>query len=132
MKKLCFLVMCILILQSNALMAASGVVSSNRMDVTVKYGKVQENITCIQDAREDKQWYYVPNKPRLAEDKNGKPIFMIVSYQKNKKAGVDEDGGVLQAAVNLSLQADVLEQLKKEIGRAENIDYKKIKLERGQ
>lgn len=128
MKKLCFLVLCILILQSSALLAASGVVSSNKMDITVKFGKNQENITCIQDAREPKQWYYVPNKPRLAEDKNGNPIFMIVSYQKNKKAGVDEDGGVLQAAVNLSLQADTLEQLKKEIGKSENIDYKKIKL----
>jgi hypothetical protein len=130
MKKLCFLVLCILILQSSALLAASGVVSSNKMDITVKFGKNQENITCIQDAREPKQWYYVPNKPRLAEDKNGNPIFMIVSYQKNKKAGVDEDGGVLQAAVNLSLQADTLAQLKKEIGKSENIEYKKIKWHR--
>ena len=75
MKKLCFLVLCILILQSSALLAASGVVSSNKMDITVKFGKNQENITCIQDAREPKQWYYVPNKPRLAEDKNGNPHF---------------------------------------------------------
>ena len=91
MKKFFSLATVCMFLQTTALMAASGLASYNRYDVTFKYGKTQENVTCIQDAKDEKQWYYVSNKPRLAESKNGDPMMMLVSWQKNSKANVKTD-----------------------------------------
>lgn len=109
-------------------MAASGLVSYNRQDVTFKYGKTQENVTCVQDAKDEKQWYYVSNKPRLAESKNGDPMMTLVSYQKNSKAGVKNDGGILQCGINLSLPADAIPTLKKELAKTVGVSDSKIKL----
>ena len=117
MKRIFSLMAMFLLLQSSVAMAASGIISFNRIDVQFKYNKTEENVTCVQDAKDEKQWYYVSNKPRLAETKNGDPIMMLVSYQKNKKAGVNEDGGILQCGINLSLPAGALPELKKTLAK---------------
>ena len=109
-------------------MAASGLVSYNRQDVSFRYGKTEENVTCIQDAKDEKQWYYVSNKPRLAESKNGDPMMMLVSYQKNSKAGVKNDGGILQCGINLTLPAGAIPVLKKELSKTTGISDSKLKL----
>jgi len=109
-------------------MAASGLASYDRHDVTFKYGKTQENVTCVRDAKDEKQWYYVSNKPRLAESKNGDPMMMLVSWQKNTKKGVKNDGGILQCGVNLTLPADAIPVMKKELARTVGVPDNKIKL----
>lgn len=108
----------VLLLQSVVSYAASGIAGYERTDVTVKY-KVknvqrEENITCIQDAKDEYQWYYVTNQPRLAEDGKGNPKFMMVSYQDETK-GKSDNGGVLQCAFNLSVPETAFDQLKKGI-----------------
>ena len=128
MKKFFSLATVCMFLQTTALMAASGLASYNRYDVTFKYGKTQENVTCIQDAKDEKQWYYVSNKPRLAESKNGDPMMMLVSWQKNSKANVKTDGGILQCGLNLSLPADAISTMKKELAKTANVKESSIKL----
>ena len=117
-----------LFMQSTMLMAASGLVSYTRQDISFKYGKTEENVTCIQDATDEKQCYYVSNKPRLAESKNGDPMMMLVSYQKNSKAGVKNDGGILQCGINLTLPAGAIPTLKKELAKTVGVSESKIKL----
>ncbi|MBQ3644883.1 MAG: hypothetical protein II961_09830 [Candidatus Riflebacteria bacterium] len=128
MRKVFSMAALMLFMQSTMLMAASGLASYNRQDVTFKYGKTQENVTCVQDATDEKQWYYVSNKPRLAESKNGDPMMMLVSYQKNSKAGIKNDGGILQCGMNLALPADAIPAMKKELAKTVGIPENKIKL----
>lgn len=131
MKKLWIGLFCMLAMQATGLFAASGLLSSNRVDVEVTMPKTNktENVTCVQDAMDPKQWYYVSNKPRVAENKKGEPLFMLISYQKNRKQGIDEDGGFLQAAINLSLDSKVLDQIKAGIAKTEEkLEAKRIKL----
>lgn len=128
MRKVFSMAALMLFMQSAMAMAASGLVSYNRQDVTFRYGKTQENVTCIQDATDDKQWYYVSNKPRLAETKNGDPMMMLVSWQKNTKKGVKNDGGILQCGINLTLPADAIPTLRRELARTAGVPESKIKL----
>ena len=128
MKKTLFTAAFMLFMQASVLMAASGLVSFNRIDVQFKYNKTEENVTCVQDAKDEKQWYYVSNKPRLAESKDGEPIMMLVSYQKNQKAGFKKDGGILQCGINLSLPAGAIPVLKKELAKNLNVSESKVKL----
>lgn len=128
MRKIFSILALMMFMLSAKLMAASGLASYNRLDVLLKFDKTMENVTCIQDAKDEMQWYYVPNKPRLAESKNGDPMMKLVSYQKNSRAGVKNDGGIFQCGINLSLPAEVLLKLKLEISKISDISESKIKL----
>lgn len=128
MKRIFSLMAMFLLLQSSVAMAASGLVSFNRIDVQFKYNRTEENVTCVQDAKDEKQWYYVSNKPRLAESKKGEPIMMLVSYQKNTKAGIKNDGGILQCGINLSLPEGALPELKKALAKNLGVSESKVKL----
>lgn len=121
-----FSMLVLMILIPSVMMAASGIASYNKLDISFKHDKCVENVTCIQDANDETQWYYVSNKPRLSENKNGDPIMKLVSYQKNTQADVKNDGGILQCGVNFSLSDSDLSYLKKEL--AKNTDFSESKL----
>ncbi len=110
------------------LMADSGLPSYNRQIVSFKHDKTWESITCVQDSYDETLWYYISNKPRLAENQNGNPMMKLVSFQKNQKAGVRKDGGIFQCAVNLSLPSDALSKLKKELANSIDMPESKITL----
>ena len=128
MKNFFSLAVLMLFMQSNMLLAASGLASFFRQDISFKFDKTQENITCIQDAKDEKQWYYVSNKPRLAESKSGTPMIKLVSYQKNLKAGIKNDGGIFQCGISLSLPDEALKFAKKELAKTLGFQESKIKL----
>ncbi len=61
--------------------------------------------TCVRDAMKEDQWYYIPNSPRLVENKiDGKmvPKFTLVRFQ-YKEGTRFVEGGVLQFEVNMAL-----------------------------
>ena len=126
MRKLFSMAAFMLFMQSTMLMAASGLASYNRTDVQFKYNKTEENVTCVQDATDEKQWYYVSNKPRLAQSKNGDPMMMLVAWQKG--GDFKNNGGILQCGINLSLPAGAVPVLKKELAKTINVPEKNIKL----
>lgn len=126
MKKVFLTLGLLLLAQAQSLLAASGLASFERLDVTIENGKVKENVTCVKDSGDDNQWYYVPNTVRLAQNSKGEPVFMLVSYQKDKKAGIQDDGALLQCGFNLSLPEGALDTLKKEV--IEITNNKKAKL----
>lgn len=123
---ICFI--CLLTLQTNVLLAASGLASSVRHDVEITVDKVKENITCIQDAKDKNQWYYLPNRPRLVENQKKEPTFMMVKYQESDRSGIAESGGLIQAAFSLSLPPKGLEQLAKELGKVLKVNHKTLKI----
>ncbi|MBQ3644882.1 MAG: hypothetical protein II961_09825 [Candidatus Riflebacteria bacterium] len=128
MKKFLIASFFILLMQPSILVAASGLASFIRHDISFKYNKSQENITCVQDAKDEKQWYYVSNRPRLAESKSGEPMIKLVSFQKNSKAGIKNDGGIFQCGISLTLPDDALLLAKKELSKTAGLQDNKIKL----
>jgi len=75
--------------------------------------------TCVRDALNEDQWYYIPNSPRLVEHKvNGKmiPKFTLVRYQ-YKESGQFIEGGVLQFEINMALPPNVVGKIKDSIAK---------------
>jgi len=133
MKKLLLITLCLLLLSVSGAFAQASLADGDQFDVLVKVEGHQENVTVIRDAVKPEQWYYVPNKPRLVEKKEGKnnvPVFALVKYQAKDPTNPENllEGGVLQAAVSLALPDDVLPQLRKEIAKFAEIEEKKVLL----
>ena len=85
--------------------------------ITVKVDRSDEAITIIQDYSKKKQWYYVPNRPRLVEQSvRGKtmPVFNLVRYQFRDGQTFDE-GGIMQFAINFALPGSAIEKIKSHI-----------------
>ncbi len=85
--------------------------------ITVKVDGSEEAITIIQDYSKKKQWYYVPNRPRLVEQRmRGKtmPVFNLVRYQFRDGQTFDE-GGIMQFAINFALPGSAIEKIKSHI-----------------
>ena len=75
--------------------------------------------TCVRDALNEDQWYYIPNSPRLVEHKvKGKmiPKFTLVRYQ-YKESGQFIEGGVLQFEINMALPPNVVGKIKDSIAK---------------
>lgn len=126
MKKIFLILALMLFIKSTILMAASGIASYNKLDISFRYDKFIENVTCVQDSNDKNKWYYVSNKPRLAESKNGNPMMKLITYKKNPKADIKNDGSIFQCGINLSLPTDVLPSLKKELAKVLDISESKI------
>jgi hypothetical protein len=85
--------------------------------ITVKVDGNEEAITIIQDYSQKKQWYYVPNRPRLVEQRlRGKtmPVFNLVRYQFRKGQTFDV-GGIMQFAINFALPGSAINKIKAHI-----------------
>ena len=90
--------------------------------VNEKIGKNTDEtmITVIRDSSKPLVWYYVPNRPRLAETvtlKDGKrvarPVFQLMTLQTKsaKTKGIYEEG-LLQFSLRMDLQPETASQAK--------------------
>ena len=109
-------------------MAASNFASYNKYDIAFKYDRSREEVTCIQDAKDENRWYYISKKPKLAENQDGDPMITFVSYKKNPLAGIKNNGGILQCTINLTVPDDAIPNLKKELSKALGVQDNKIEL----
>jgi hypothetical protein len=85
--------------------------------ITVKVDGSDETITIIQDYSKKKQWYYVPNRPRLVEQRMGgktMPVFSLIRYQFRKGQTFDT-GGIMQFAINFALPESAISRIKSHI-----------------
>jgi len=89
-------------------------------DIVVDVNGVKSRFTVMSDATQPKQWYYVPDQPRLAEkeiDGVRYPEFALVKYQ-----GLDPDNpnveiekGILQFSVSLAIPPEANKSMRKAI-----------------
>ncbi|MGK0174139.1 MAG: hypothetical protein ACI9AT_000519 [Ulvibacter sp.] len=115
---------CSLGMNSTAFAQAS-LAAENTIDdiqVTTKYGK-QKVYTVFQDNGDEKQWYYMPNELRVAEevDVNGKvrPKMTILRYQyQDIKTKESLEGGILVASFTYAMEPEVVEDVKNQIIKA--------------
>jgi hypothetical protein len=90
-------------------------------DVKVVTSVGTEMFTLFRDARDEKQWYYVPNRPLLVEvaGENGQqmPQFSLLRYQFADPADASKlvEEGILQFASSMAAPAEALAQFKKSI-----------------
>lgn len=89
------------------------------LDRPVKAGE----LTVFPDIGNDKQWYYISDKPRLATDANGKPQFSFLRYVENAITTADqpgnqaEGGGIVHAVVSLAVTQDQIREAQRELQR---------------
>jgi hypothetical protein len=110
-----------LLASNSAVYAQASLAAENQInDITIKVDGDIETYTVIRDGREEGQWYYVPNKPRLAKRK-GMPVFHLLKFQAKNPENEQEliEGGILQFSVKLALPEGGIDQLKAAI--AENL-----------
>ena len=120
-------VICILFF-NNQLSAQASLAAENTIDdikVVTKYGK-QKVYTVFQDNNDSKQWYYMPNELRVAEDidVNGKvrPKMTILRYQyQDIKTKENLEGGILVATFTYAIEPEVVEDVKNYIKRVTGI-----------
>lgn len=90
------------------------------LDKPVKAGE----LTLFPDLNDDKVYYYVSDKPRLATDANGRPQFSFLRYVDNVRSGADqpearegEGGGIVHAVVALAVSPEQLGDARRELQR---------------
>lgn len=98
-------------------------------DFPVQAAGKAERCSVIRDANDRSLFYYVPNRPRLAE-RDGEPIFHLLKYSRKKAAGSSKlvQGAILQFAVTLALPLEIQEALKTEIARRFRLEAGKVVL----
>ncbi|MGM0600694.1 MAG: hypothetical protein ACQETH_12865, partial [Candidatus Rifleibacteriota bacterium] len=92
------------------------------LQVTEKVGKNTNEtmITVIQDSKRPLVWYYVPNRPRLAETitkldgkKMARPVFQLMTLQTKDAESRDiYEEGMLQFSLKMDLQPDTASEAK--------------------
>lgn len=93
-------------------------VEHQRDDIVVEIQGVTTRFTVIRDHSISTQWYYVPDQPRIAERiyaNQRVPEFALVKYQ---TATPDVEGGLLQVSFDLSIPAEAITQIKKQIAES--------------
>lgn len=127
MKKLFLLVVCLMLGNVQAAFSQASLADGDKIDLVINVNGYEENVTCIQDGINEKQWYYVPNKPRLVTVKSSKypkgmPSFSLVKYQAKDPENPEKliEGGVMQACINLALPDGGLNKLKEGIAKLKN------------
>jgi hypothetical protein len=86
---------------------------------------VVEGVVVLRDHADVKQFYYYPNNPRLALNPDGSPCFNFVRFRRDLSAlppGVEPGGGVLNFDVDLRIDDDVLQQVKRKIKEQLNMN----------
>lgn len=106
--------------------------SSNILeDVTVTLDGQETSVTVLRDAFNDRQWYYIPKRPRLVEKKvEGKtvPVFMLYRWQAPDPANPNQliDSGVLQFSATFALPATVVEQIRAAIAQRRHVPASEV------
>jgi len=113
--------------RSQASLAAENIID----DVKVNVGSTVEVFTLFRDARNEAQWYYVPNRPRLLEVPVGnqaEPQLSLVRYQFQDPADQAKlvEEGILQFAATLSAPGVALDEFRKQIKQRTGNDQVRI------
>jgi hypothetical protein len=90
------------------------------LDKPVRAGE----LTLYPDLNNENEYYYLSDKPRLANDDNGAPQFSFLRYVENVRSRADqpearegEGGGIVHALVALSVTKDQVQEAQREIRR---------------
>lgn len=90
------------------------------LDKPVRAGE----LTLFPSVGDEKVYYYVPDKIRLATDADGNPQFSFLRYVSNVRSGATENearegegGGIVHAVVQLSVSDEQLAEAKRELQR---------------
>jgi hypothetical protein len=114
------------------LFAQASLAAENQLnDVVINVNGEEDTYTCIQDGRESNQWYYVPNRPRLAtKGKDKMPVFHLLKFQAKSPENDKElvEGGILQFSVKLAAPDGAVPQMKAAIGKLKNIPPDKVQI----
>lgn len=86
------------------------------LDKSVSAGE----LTLFPVYKDEKSFYYLPNKPRLALDASGQPQFSFIRFVRNEETGAsdsstsrtDEGGGIVTALVELGVSDEQLDEAK--------------------
>ena len=116
-KIICFIVALAVLLLAGAEIGFAQADLTSVERITVKVDGSDEAITIIQDYSKKKQWYYVPNRPRLVERRiRGKniPVFNLIRYQFRQGQTFDT-GGIMQFAINFALPESAVSRIKSHI-----------------
>ena len=97
--------------------------------VTTKHGE-QRIYSLYRDSQTPEQWYYMPNRVRIAEKKdkdgNTRPKMTILKYQYSDKTGELQEGGVLSATFTMAMEPEVVDDVKSQLlARVNNLDNSK-------
>jgi len=95
-------------------------------DLVVKIDGKDEVFTVIRDFYQKGQWYYIPDRPRLAVHGDS-PQFSLIKYQTKDPQHPQEEltGGVLQFSIKLSLPPKAIDSLKTAIAAKLNAKAEK-------
>jgi hypothetical protein len=81
-------------------------------------------LTLFPDLGDDKAYFYISDKPRLATDENGRPQFSFLRWVDNVRSGAEqaearegEGGGIVHAVVALSVTPEQLRDAQRELQR---------------
>src|SRR5258705_2110802 len=81
-------------------------------------------LTLFRDLTDEKVYYYVSDKPRLAVGADGKPEFSMLRWVENVRTAADapearegEGGGIVHALVTLSITPEQIQQAQSELQR---------------
>jgi hypothetical protein len=104
---------------------------NDQFDVVV--GSETLSFTVLRDAREAKQWYYVPNSVRLFERTLGQdkiPDFSLLRYQFKDPQNQQNllEGGLLQFAVTFAAPAGTVDALRKKLSQQTQIPENQVRL----
>lgn len=106
--------------------------TADRTDVTVRIDGEEQSFTVLQDYKDKKQFYYVPNRPRLATRGSGskkRPVFHLLKYQtKDEETNKLVDGGVMQFAIQLAPEGGTVEKIRSEVAKQFNLKESEVKL----
>lgn len=106
--------------RAQASLAAENIINEIPITLTTSTGERTYKYTLLRDARNDFQWYYVPNEPRISEisvDGILEPEFELLRYASRDASNnlVFNGGGLLQFSASLSVPDGGVEQMKEAI-----------------
>jgi hypothetical protein len=111
---------CLSLLMLCGLIAGPAAAQQIVIDKPVKAGE----LTLFPDLDDDKVYYFVSDKPRLATDERGNPQFSFLRFVDNVRSGAGEaeiregeGGGILHALVSLAVTEDQLREAQRELRR---------------
>ncbi|WEK35043.1 MAG: hypothetical protein P0Y53_21350 [Candidatus Pseudobacter hemicellulosilyticus] len=100
--------------------AATAQAQTINLDKPVRAGE----LTVFPDISNENQYYYVPDKPKLARDANGKPKFSFLRYVNNEVSAAGQPanaegtgGGILHAVVSLAISPEQIRTAQRELQR---------------
>lgn len=105
------------------LVLAAGAVPAPAQQILLEPVRAGE-LTLFRDLTDEKVYYYVSDKPRLATAADGKPEFSMLRWVENKRSGADEaelregeGGGIVHALVTLGITREQIQQAQSELQR---------------